>query len=164
MLGNDVKCPGLDAVPAEVESLVFDAVPADAESPGLDAIPSDVVEGPLPSCDPVAVTDWLPELPCEFWPALVAIEGCDDVPLFESTLVLPMRLLVDPCNADVYILEADSPELVPVDMLSCEVLGFEVDVGPPAIDVLPSANPLVPVLPTLVFWLDEELIIVVDAP
>lgn len=176
MLGNDVRSPVLDAVPAEVgspifdavpadaEFPVFDAVPADAESPGLDTIPSDVVEGPLPSCGPVVVMDWLPELPCGFWPAPVAIEASDDVPLFESILMLPMRPLVGSCDVEVYIPETDPPELEPVDMLSCEVPGFEVDVGPPALDVLPSADPLVPVLPTLVSWLDGVPIVVDDAP
>lgn len=186
VLGNDVKSPVLDAVPGDVKSPLLDAVPVDVESSVFDAVPCNIVEGPLPSCDPVAVTDWLPEPPCGVWPAPTAIEDSDDVPLFESTLMAPMRLLVDSCdvelciaetdplvppmrllvdsgNVEVCVLEADPLELVPVVMLPCKLLGFEEDVGSPPLDVPLSADPLVPILPTLVSWLDEVLI-VDDAP
>lgn len=184
MLNNDVGSSALDAA--------------------LDAVPDDVVEGPLPSCDPVAVMDWLPELSCEVWLVSMEVEVSDDVPLCEPTFMPAMGLLVDSCDdevrvpesdplelvpvvmppcellglkvdvgspllvescdAEVCVPETDPLELLPVDMPSCKLLGFEEDVGSPPLDVLPSAKPLVPILLTLVSWLDGVPIVVDFAP
>lgn len=111
VFNNDVGSSALDAV--------------------LDAVPGDVVEVPLPSCDPVAVMDWLPELSCEVWLVSVEIEVSDDVPLCESLFMPAIRLLVDSCDDEVRVPESDPLELVPVVVPPCELLGLKVDVDSP---------------------------------
>lgn len=107
----------------------------------------------------------------------MGVEASDDVPAF----VLDSRLTVVSCDVESRTPETDSLELVPVIMPLCKLvslcksvplckfvplcklLGVEVDISPPSLDVLLNAELVDPRLPRAESWLDTAPV-VEDAP
>lgn len=125
-------CPEL----GENAELLLDS---DVPAPVVDVVSDLESEEPLPSSVPVAIVGELSEAP-----------PSDDDPVYDSVFVVDMTPLVESFVDGEPTSKVDPLEIKLVVMSLCKLLGFEVDVSPPSLDVLPSDKPAVAALPPLV--------------
>lgn len=144
---SDVPAAVCPELAEEYESMPDSDVPA----PVVDVVSGLDTEGALPIAVPVTIVAELSEAP-----------SSDDNPVYDPVFMLDMTLLVESFDDEEYTSEVDPLEIRPVVMSPCELLGFEVDVGPPSLDVLPGAKPAVAELPPLVSRVEEITIVVKD--
>lgn len=144
---SKVPAPGCPELAGNAELMPDNDVPA----PVVDVVSDLESEEPLPTSVPVTIVGVFSETP-----------SSDDDPVFDSIFVLDMTLLVESFGDKEPTSEVDPLEIKPVDMAPCKLLGFEVDVGPPSLDVLPSDKPAVAALPPLVSRVEEVPIVVKD--
>lgn len=147
MPDSDVSAPACPEF-ADDPELMPDS---DDPAPVTDVVSALKSEDPLPSSVPVAIVEKLSEAP-----------SSEDDLVFDSIFVLDMTLLVESFGDEEPTSEDDPLEIKPVDMASCKLLGLEVDVGPPSLDVLPSDTPAVAGLPPIVSSPEEVPIVVED--
>lgn len=121
----------------------------DALTPVVDVVSGLETEEALSISVPVTMVVELSEAP-----------PSGDDPVYDSVAMLDMTLLVESFDDEELTSEVDPLEIRPVAMSPCRLLGFEVDVGPPSLDVLAGAKPAVPALLPLVSKLEEVPIVV----
>lgn len=147
MADNDVSVAVFPELARGSELLPDSDVPA----PVVDVVSGLDTEEALPIAVPVTIVAELSEAP-----------SSDDDPVYDPIFMLDMTLLVESFDDEEYTSEVDPLEIRPVVMSPCELLGFEVDVGPPSLDVLPGAKPAVAELPPLGSRVEEITIVVKD--